>query len=268
MGEILRYRVKDGEAESYLAEVPGADAVGQLILVHEVWGFTPFIRESCDRLSRQGFRAFAPLLYWRHKEAFREENVRKGLKAVWGLSLEERRDPQKLEAAIRKGRASDQAATMLRTLYDPDFRVRMLQDLVYLAKSLRKERPQLPVAALGFSMGGKLAMQLAARLRGLSACVAVSAEPLTGPDLGRIRSPLLLIYGSDDRFMLRNLTAFIGEAVDRGKELALKIYPSAGHEFFDPTDKAEYREEAARDAWETSVHFMRKAAAARGARAS
>jgi dienelactone hydrolase len=77
-------------------------------------------------------------------------------------------------------------------------------------------------------------------------------------NFGKIRSPMLLLYGSEDQFMLGGLPAFVKEAVNRGKGLELKIYPSAGHECFDHTDARDYAAAAAEDAWETSAHFLRK----------
>lgn len=227
-------------------------------MIHEVWGFTPFIRGVCKRLSHQGFRAVAPVLYWRDKELFSAEKIRDGMRAVWDLSLDERYKRTRLEAALKKGRASSEAASMLRILYDKRFRSRLLHDLLSLASCLREEHPDLRMGTIGFSMGGKLALQLAGSYPELAACVTYSAKPLLGPEVGKIRSPLLLLYGSEDSFMLRDLPAFVKEAVDKGKEFELKVYPSAGHEFFDNTTMGDFRAVAAQDAWETSIGFLRK----------
>jgi carboxymethylenebutenolidase len=255
---FMQYKTKGGQAEAYFSNPEGGRPVGQVIVIHEVWGFTRFIQEACGRLSRQGFRAVAPILYWRDKELFSAKTIREGTKVVWGLSLEERYQHARLEAALRKGRASSEAASMLRILYDKRFRSKLLRDLKSLASSLRKEYPDLRTGAIGFSMGGKLALQLAGSHPGLAACVTYSAEPVLGPTVGKIRSPMLLLYGSEDRFVTRDLPAFVKEAVDKGKELELKMYPSAGHEFFDHTDKRDFRAAAAEDAWETSGGFLRK----------
>jgi dienelactone hydrolase len=58
--------------------------------------------------------------------------------------------------------------------------------------------------------------------------------------------------------MTRDLGAFVQEALAKGKELELKIYPSAGHEFFDHSNKRQYRASAAEDARETSTDFLLK----------
>jgi carboxymethylenebutenolidase len=232
--------------------------LGQVIVVHEVWGLTQAIRDACDRLSGDGILAVAPVLYWRDKRLFSPKRIRDGMRLLWDLTLEERYQPRLLAAALTEGHASKETASMLRTFYDKGFRRQLLQDLRSLESHLRKESPELRRAAVGFSMGGKLAMQLAGSIPDLAGCVAYSAEPALGTDVSKIRSPMLLFYGSEDKFMTRNLGAFVKEAVDRGKELELKIYPSAGHEFFDPGNKKEYRAGAAEDAWAASTDFLLK----------
>jgi len=88
--------------------------------------------------------------------------------------------------------------------------------------------------------------------------VAYSGEPIFGSTLAKIRCPIMLLYGSEDRFMMHDLPRFLGEAAEKGKELALKTYSSAGHEFFDHTNKKGYRATAAEDAWGVSTDFLLK----------
>jgi carboxymethylenebutenolidase len=254
----VNYETVDGLAEAYRSDPKSVRPLGQVVVIHEVWGLTQSVRDACDRLSRDGFLAVAPVLYWRDKQLFSPKRIREGMKLVWGLTLEERYRPRLLAAAMAKGHGSKETGSMLRTFYDKGFRRLLLQDLRSLANHLRKESPDLGTGAVGFSMGGKLAMQLAESFPEMAACVAYSSEPARGAAVAKIRSPLLLFYGSEDKFMTRNLGAFVQESVAKGRELAIKIYPSAGHEFFDPGNKEEYRAGAAEDAWETSTQFLRK----------
>ena len=253
---FVSYPTGGGKAEAYRSEPPSGRPLGQVVVIHEVWGLTRAIQDVCVRLSEQGFLAVAPVLYWRDNELFSHERIREGMRLVWGLTLEERYRPQLLAAALTKGRASKETTSMLRTFYDQGFRRLLLADLRSLANDLVKESRGVAIGALGFSMGGKLAMQLAARLPQIAACVAYSAEPVRGPALAKLRSPLLLLYGSEDRFMTRHLGAFVQEALTKGTELELKLYQSAGHEFFDPSNKREYRARAAEDAWAASSDFL------------
>ena len=270
---FFEYPADGGRAEAYRADPRSGDAVGQVIVVHEVWGFSGFIKDACGRLAREGFRAVAPVLYWRDKELFSRKRMVEGMKVVWDLSLDERYVSEKLDAALDQGRASPETRSMLTQLYDGGFRTKLQHDLLSLARRLRAEDPKLPMGVVGFSMGGKLALQLSAEFPDVSACVAYSSEPALGGAARKIRSPTLLLYGGEDKFMMRGLPSFVGDLIEGGTELALKAYPSAGHEFFDRSRRREYRVAAAEDAWATAMAFLKKelsvgweAGAARGSR--
>jgi carboxymethylenebutenolidase len=245
---FFKYETVGGRAEAYVSNPRAGRPVGQVIVVHEVWGFTPFIRRVCERLSQAGFVAVAPLLYWRDKELFSLRTIREGLKLVWDLPLEDRYRAARLTAAIRERRPSREAASMLQVLYDRGFRKNVLQDLDSLSRSLKKESSRSRIAALGFSMGGKMAMQLAAGFPELRACAAYSAQPADRSTLERIRCPVMSFYGNKDTFMTGGLPKFVKDSMSSKTELTLKLYPGAGHEFFDDTSQ-EYREVAAKDAW-------------------
>jgi carboxymethylenebutenolidase len=255
---FVEYVSRGRHAEAYCSNPKGGRSLGQVIVIHEVWGFTRFIKDTCDRLSRQGFTAVAPVLYWRDKGLFSPERLRQGMKAVWDLSLEERYEDAKIQAAIKKGKVSRETEAMLRVLYDKRFRGRLREDLSSLARHLQKESPALRIGAIGYSMGGKLALQLAATFPRLAASVAYSAEPTFGLTFQKTNSPILLLYGGGDAFMLRDVPAFLKETIDRGKQLELKIYRGAGHEFFDHTSERDYNPIAANDAWASTIDFLRK----------
>jgi len=261
---FVNYTTRGGKAEAYRAEPKSGRALGKVVVIHEVWGLTQSIRDACDRLSRRGFLAVAPLLYWRDRELFSPDKIREGMRLVWGLTLEERYRPRLLAAALEKGRASKETTSMLRTFYDKGFRRLLLQDLRSLTGHVRKESPDVGTGTMGFSMGGKLAMQLAGSSPGLDACVAYSAEPVRGAVLANIRCPMLLLYGSEDKFMTRDIGAFVQEAVAKGTELELKIYRSAGHEFFDRGNKKEYQAVAAERAWAASSDFLKRRLSPKG----
>ncbi len=226
-----------------------------VVVVHEVWGFGPYIQDICRRIGALGFRALAPLLYWRDSPLFDPNTIRRAMKVVWDLPLTERFDKRKLESTMREKKASEEVGRLLRTLYDGAFRSRMLDDVLSLSVSVAGDGRS--VGAVGFSMGGGLVFRLAAQFRQLRACVAFSAEPPDVQTVRRIKSPILMFYGSEDLFMTRDVPIFVKNAITHGKDLALKTYPSAGHEFFDPAGN-EYNEAAANDSWELAAAFLNR----------
>jgi hypothetical protein len=51
-----------GVASGYLAK-PASDVGCGIVVIHDEWGLTEFIRDVCDRLARAGFVALAPDLF-------------------------------------------------------------------------------------------------------------------------------------------------------------------------------------------------------------
>ena len=229
---------------------PGASVV----VVHEVWGFSQHIQDVCRGIGALGFTAVAPLLYWRDSVLFESNKIRSAMKAVWDLSLPERYDRPKLELTMREKHVPEESGRLLRTLYDGAFRERMLNDVLSLATSVAGDGK---VGAVGFSMGGGLVFRLAARSRQLRACVAFSSEPPDDKTIRRIRSPILMFYGSEDSFMTRGLPVFVENALKHGRDFTIKSYASAGHEFFDPMDGG-YNEDAASDSWALTTIFLNR----------
>jgi carboxymethylenebutenolidase len=228
---------------------------GVVLVVHEVWGFNSYIQDICRRVASLEYSALAPLLYWSDEGTlFEPETIQQAMRVVWDLSLPERYDRSKLLAAIKEGSASEETARLLNTLYDRDFRAKMLHDMESITESATSEG--LPAGAIGFSMGGGLALWLAARSKRLRACIVFSAEPPETETIAIISSPILAFYGSDDSFMTRDVPRFVRDVLETRKELTLKTYPSAGHEFFDSTNSG-HEPNAASDSWEISARFLK-----------
>jgi carboxymethylenebutenolidase len=250
-GSLISYRVADGRAEAFAAD-PGAHAPAVVVL-HEVWGLTPHVERVCAELAGRGFAAVAPVLYWRDKALFSADNLREAMKAVWGIPIASRYDRTRLRAAVDRAKASTEVRDLLDRLYSRSYRALLLSDVLALTRGVSRNRPA--TAALGYSMGGGLAFRLAARSSKVSACVTFSAEPPSSKELSKIASPLLAFYGSEDRFMTKRVPQFVADALRLGKRLTLTIYPSAGHEFFAPGDRA-YEPGAASDSSETMRLFL------------
>ncbi len=248
----LKFRAEDGTAEAVFAD-PGGSAP-PVIVLHEVWGMTPFIESVCEELADQGFAAFAPLLFWRDGDLFSRENIRKAMSVVWDLPLGERYDRRNLEVAFERARASRGVRRLLGTLYDRSYRSLLAGDVAALARSVSGHRRKLGV--LGYSMGGGLALGLAAERSGVGACVTFSAEPPRSAELAKVRAPILSFYGSDDSFMAARVPEFVADALRLGKALTLSVYPSAGHEFFDSGSPSGYEPGAAAESWRSLTRFF------------
>jgi carboxymethylenebutenolidase len=248
---VVEYRALGGMAEVVVADPgPGAPAV---IVLHEVWGMTSFIESVCEDLAELGFAAYAPLLFWRHRELFTRKNIERAMSTVWNLRLAERYDTSRLNSAMEEAGASNEVRRLLRTLYYRRYRQAISADVSRLAGTAGRARPALGV--LGYSMGGGFALSLAAVRPTLGACATVSAEPPSRSQLKRICSPILSIYGSEDKFMTGGLPDFVEGCVDLRKDLTLRVLGGAGHEFFDP-GRTGYEAVVAADAWRLLTRFL------------
>lgn len=239
---------------AYKVEPNGFEAC--VVVLHEVWGLVPHIKDVCKRLGKLGFAAVAPDLYWEKKNLLNPESIQKAMEGVWDLSLEERRDKAKVRAAmIRKGFGQDTLA-VISTMYSKRFRDLLLSDASSAVELARTKYAR--VSVLGFCLGGGLALKVAARQGGLSSIVSFYGEPPPSNEVKRISAPVLAIHATNDEIINTKVPAFVETALAAGKDLTLKIYAKTRHGFFNDTNSAVYNERAAAEAWELATWFLHR----------
>lgn len=233
--EEIRF-VREGEhLRGYAAWLPKHDRMPAVILVHDVHGLSEHYRDIARRLAGEGFFAFAVDLY------SREGAPRLGaLDEVqrWIQALDDRRVLVDLDAAIR-----------------------------FLGSRLEVRGRSIGI--MGFCLGGQYAFLAACMLQGFAACVSFygmlrwkekTPNKVDHPlDVAhRLSCPFLGLYGEDDPLIPREDVKQLENTLKQGGgEFAIKIYPGAGHAFFNDTRVDAYRREAARDAWRRCVEFLR-----------
>lgn len=201
---------------------------GAIIVIHEWWGLNEWVKEQAEKLAANGYVALAVDLY-------------KGKVAT---------DPSEARKLKRGLLRQDRAIDDLKAAFG------------YLAG--RADVDAERIGALGWSLGGGLAIQLAIHEPRLAACV-VNYGPLptnTG-DIQRINAPMLGIFGARDRGIpLDRVRAFERRMNSAGKRVDIRAYAHAGHGFESPINKSGYLPEAAADAWRHTLQFFKRAAAA------
>lgn len=227
-----------------------------VIVIHEVWGLVPHIKDVCKRVSKLGFAALAPDLYWRHKKLLTPDNIGRAMRSIWNLSLEERRDALKVKTAIAKTGLGRRTLETASVLYSQRFRNQILADAVMCVEGACSAYDG--VAVLGFCLGGGLSLSVAAKSNHLRSAVAFYGEPPKREDVARISSPVLTIYAEEDEIINAMVPAFVKDAMDCGKGLTLKTYPGTRHGFFNDTKTDLYKEKAANDAWELTQWFLER----------
>jgi carboxymethylenebutenolidase len=194
-----------------------------LVVVHEWWGLTDWVKEQAQKLADQGYIALAVDLY-------------KGQVTT---------DPEVAHELMR-GLPQDRAVSDLKAGF------------AYLAT--RKDVDRDHIGSIGWCMGGGYALQLAIHEPHLAACVVnYGALPTDPNDIQQIFAPVLGSFGANDRGITpTDVQGFEKTMRGMNRRIDLKIYDGAGHGFENSTNTAGYRPDAAADAWARTLAFLGK----------
>jgi carboxymethylenebutenolidase len=194
-----------------------------LVVIHEWWGLTEWVKEQAQKLADQGYISLAVDLY-RGKVTS---------------------DPEEAHELMR-GLPQDRAVSDVKAAF------------LYLAN--RKDVDRDHIGTIGWCMGGGLALQLAIHEPHLAACVVnYGALPTDPNDLQQILAPILGNFGAEDRGITpTDVSQFQKTMEGLKRRVDIKVYEGAGHAFENPTNTAGYRPEAAADAWARTLAFLNR----------
>ena len=187
-----------------------------LVLIHEIFGYNPYIETVARDLSAEGFSAAAIDIFRGDKATSLEEGF-------------------KLRASVTKELLSDGISKGI--------------------ELIMKETGAKKVGTMGFCMGGGLALQAACDL-GLDFCVDYYGSIENEDDASKLKGPVLLILGSEDeRVTPWALQKFLPAATKYKVRVEVQLYPNAKHAFHRPGWDG-HNPEAARDAWGKTLRFL------------
>ncbi len=241
MGTMIDFSAAGQDFQAYRAE-PAGTARGAVLVIHEIWGLVPHIRDVADRFAAEGYLAMAPDLMGLA-----------GLDAVLLAELGERRNnPAARDDVQPKIRAA--SAPMNSPERGVDVRAGVATVFDYLEATPEGADK---TAAIGFCFGGSYVFALAMQEPRLAAAVPFYGHAAhEGDELFGIACPVLAFYGADDSHLtdaLPDLTAAMAVA---GVDFRPAVFPGAGHAFFNDANAAMYRPESARLAWEKTLGFL------------
>jgi carboxymethylenebutenolidase len=217
----IEFPTSAGTASGYLATPPSQHGPAAIVL-QERWGLDDHIRSVCDRFAGEGLFALAPDLY-------------------------------RGETTAQPGEAEQKTMALPIGQVEQDMR----GAAEFIASRPRVEGPG--VAALGFGLGGGLALWAAATCPRIAAAVTYySVMPNGKPDFTRIKGPVLGHFGTADTFIsLKDAKALETELRTAGVEVIFDKYTGAGHAFFNDTNRVgTYDAQAAQRSWERTVGFV------------
>jgi len=195
-----------------------------IIVIHEWWGLNEWVKKQTEKLAANGYVALAVDLY-EGKVAADPSEARK----------------------LKRGLRQDHAIDDLKAAFD------------YLAG--RPDVNAKHIGALGWSMGGGLAVQLAIHEPQLVACVVnYGSLPTNTRAIQKINARVLGIFGSLDRGIPpKKVRAFERCMNAAGKRVDIEIYDGVGHAFENPSNQRGYRSKAAAAAWSETLNFLEQA---------
>jgi len=219
--KTVSYKSGDDTVQAVLYTPEGKGPFPALVVIHEWWGLTDWVKEQASKLAEQGYVALAIDLY-RGKVA----------------------DTPELAHELMRGVPEDRA----------------LRDLHAAVEYLRSQpnARQDRIASIGWCMGGGYALDVALQEATLRAAVINYGHLATDPDsLKKINAEILGIFGGKDGGIpVEDVKKFEQTLKQDGKKIEVKIYPDAGHGFENPNNKAGYRADDAADAWQRTVTFL------------
>ncbi len=160
--------------QTYFCEAHEKTAKASLIILHEIFGLTPFIRSLCEYWAAQGYHTLAPSLY-----------DRLGENIVFSYS-----DKDYGKALATKEKLLE------KTNGDSELYLPLLD--IDATKNYLQNRYHFPVMILGLSFGGTLGWLAAARLNGIAAISAYYGTHIHLLSEEQPRCPIILHCAEKD----------------------------------------------------------------------
>ena len=243
MSETITLPLASGEAlEVYIAR-PAGDAVGGLVLIHEIWGLVDHIKDVADRFATEGWLVAAPdiLSHGGVAPALGAE-----LFALMNSDDEEARTAA--QPRMREGMSGMRA---------PEYATWATGALSETVDWLVAQ-PGIDgrIAATGFCFGGTYAFLLAAHDDRVRAVAPFYGTAPSADRIDRIAAPVLALYGQHDPALIDALPAVTEAMAVAGVDFEAVVYPDSAHAFFNDTGRR-YNPADAADAWVRVTGFLR-----------
>jgi carboxymethylenebutenolidase len=227
-GEFVTVRTGGGDSlRAWVVYPERSTKAPVVIVVHEIFGLSSWIRSVADQLAADGFIAIAP-------DLLTMKNLPDG--------------PDSVLAPL--------AVTATRTL-DPAWVQRQLDAVARYGMSLPAAQKKYGI--VGFCWGGGVSFAHAVHSPSLGASVVYYGVSPATASLESVRAPVLGLYGGNDARVDATIPPADSALRALGRTYEHTIYPGAGHGFLrqqSGTDGANLA--AARGAWPATVAWFRK----------
>jgi carboxymethylenebutenolidase len=205
------------------------DKAGVVIVIHEIYGASDWIRGVADQLAREGFIAVAPDLISGHGPG---------------------------GGGTDSAGSRDEVVKLIRELTPEETTARL--------NAVREWAVKLPAAngksaTIGFCWGGGKSFAYAAAQPDLNAAVVYYGTPPEAPELAKVRAAVAGFYGGDDARVTSTVAPTEAEMKRLGKTYEPHVYDGAGHGFLRAQDDRNgANRKATADAWPRTVAFLKE----------
>ena len=205
---------------------PSSTPRGAVIVIQEIFGINPGIRQKCADWAAKGYLAVAPDVFWRQQP---------------GVELNPD-VPEEFQTGVQY---------MMK--HDFDLGIRDVEAIIHW---IRREKGVAKVGLVGFCMGGKVAYMAAARTD-IDASVGYYGVGIDGMlnESHAIAKPLLLHIPTADGFVNAEAQAAMHAGLDDNSHVTLHDYDGLDHGFAD-TFGARRNEEGAQLADQRTEDFF------------
>lgn len=198
-----------------------------VLVVHEIFGLTTWVRAVADRFAADGFIAIAP-------------DFLTGKVPVNGA------DSLGMQAGMALVRALDPATVQ-----------RQLDAAAAYGMALPAAQPRYGV--VGFCWGGGVSFAHAVHAPSLGASVVFYGTAPDTAQLASVRAPVLGLYGENDARVNATVPPTAAVMSRLGKPFTTQTFPGAGHGFMRAQDQLNGANfAAARRAWPAAVEFFKR----------
>jgi len=228
-GEWVSYDAGGGDSvRAWVVYPERSDKAPVVVVIHEIFGLTDWVRSVTDQLAAEGFIAVAPDLL-----------TGKGPNGGGTSSVD------------RQG-----AIALIQGL-KPDEVQRRLRAAAEYAMALPAARKS--AASVGFCWGGSTSFAFATSWPGLAGAAVFYGTPPSEDAMKMIRAPVAGFYGGDDARVTSTVEA-TRQAMQRlGKRYEARVYDGAGHGFVrDQAGRNGANLRAVQDAWPRVVGFLKQ----------
>jgi carboxymethylenebutenolidase len=228
MGERSTITTPDGAFSAYVAR-PTKTPAAAVVVLQEIFGVNPVMRDITDGLAGQGYLAICPDLFWRIEP---DIDITDKTEAEWKRAFE------------------------LFNAFDVDAGVRDIQATI----SAIREDPGCTgkVGAVGFCLGGLLAYLTATRTD-VDAAVAYYGVGLENrlEEAEKLTRPVMLHIAEEDGFVPKAAQAMILAALKNHALVDVHTYPGRDHAFARPGGEHYDAADAAKAGGRSLAFFQR-----------